>query len=120
MFFSTTNLADSFRNRSLSFLTVSSSNWVLDVLVKILQNLAGEMLLANALSLVNLLLVNSVGITGGTWPRDVVRIMSIETPRVWLPAAFEGMLRAATDTEAWLLNDEPGTNPPSLGRRGKS
>ena len=93
---------------------------MLDVPVKILQNLAGEMLFASALSLANLPLVNSDGTTGGAWVRDVVRNTSAETPRVWLLAAYGGMLRAAVDTEPWLHNAEPGIYPPTWEARGKS
>lgn len=68
-----TDFADSFRSNNLSFLTVSTSSCVLDVPVKMLQNLAGEIFFVNVLSLVNLLLVTSGGTTGGAWLRGNVR-----------------------------------------------
>jgi hypothetical protein len=51
---------------------------------EMLQNLAGEIFFISALSLFNLLLVDSDGIIGGTWPRDNDRDTLNEVPRVRL------------------------------------
>lgn len=81
---------------------------MLEVPVKMLQNLEGEM--ANALSLANLPLENSDGITGAFWPMDVVLPTSKEAPRPWVP--MPRAVNAATDVEPWAPKAEPGKKPP--------